>query len=433
MIIKALRTLLDVLESKTAAAPSLAVDNFDLGRESAKVSNPMSSPVAPAICFVVDPNEADLKQIGSVLKEAGASMEVMTAAGLPAAFSAHTPSVILMGVPESGVDMATSNLKHIGAAAFGGAVQLIARKGTAQLAALREAPGAHSLRMLATLDSPVSRQALQETVRSEGLARTATGAIAIDLGSALRNQWFEFWYQPKVNLATRKVVGTESLARLRHPSYGILPPASFLIGAKQADLSRLGTEGVKAAFRDWAAFERLGFNLRLAVNIPARTINPDSLLDLIESNEFPAIWPGLIFDVQEKEIRDSGPEIMSELARLQSRNLHLALDNIGMDPSAIAKFTGVQLCELKLSRTLIHNLAADPLRTNICKMLVGLAHQLGAAVVANGVEKKADAETLRAIGCDIAQGDLFAPVAPRAQFVNLLRAHGARPPVPSQA
>ena len=423
MITKALRYLLEKLEAREAKAAAAAAR---AGESLAPlvthvVDEPPSTPPPPASCVVVNSSERDLTQIRSLMQEANAEVVVATSENLTNADVAKAANgVIFMGVAEGAEEAARATLAKLGAAHYGGAVQLLGANERVSMEALAEAAARESIRTLPSLVTPVTRNAIEETIKSEGLARTASGAIAVDLGVALRKHWIEFWYQPKIHLPTRRMVGAESLARLRHPTHGALLPGSFLPGAAVSDVAQLGIEALKTCFRDWVAFERAQFNLRLAVNIPIVAIDADEIVRLIDGQNLAKYWPGLVVDVEAKDIRDIKPETRELVKRLKERGVDIAVDNVNADPDALQSLVTLPVSEIKLARSLIHGVSNSASLQSICQLLIDLAHHLRATSVANGVETKPDLESLRGMGCDIVQGQVFAPALPRAQFVNLL-------------
>src|SRR5437764_4389082 len=93
----------------------------------------------------------------------------------------------------------------------------------------------------------------------------------IEIEEALRNGWFEMWYQPKIDLKRKCLAGAEALARIRHPSYGVLP-GSFLPGVAEASIARLTEQALIATLTSWSMFEEAGFNLHLAINVPVSVL-----------------------------------------------------------------------------------------------------------------------------------------------------------------
>src|SRR2546423_10711129 len=90
----------------------------------------------------------------------------------------------------------------------------------------------------------------------------------IEIDEALRNGWFEMWYQPKIDLKRKCLAGAEALARIRHPRFGVLLPGSFLPGVADGAIARLTEHALIATLDSRSEFEEAGFNLQLALHNP---------------------------------------------------------------------------------------------------------------------------------------------------------------------
>lgn len=129
----------------------------------------------------------------------------------------------------------------------------------------------------------------------------AAGRVALD--EALSNGWIEFWYQPKIDLRKKQLVGVEAFARARHPQDGVLMPSAFLPGATEANLIALSEQALADTLKAALNFTRIGVNLRPAVNIPVAALVKIAVADIVQAYrpQFEK-WPGLIIDVTEEQI-----------------------------------------------------------------------------------------------------------------------------------
>ena len=105
------------------------------------------------------------------------------------------------------------------------------------------------------------RRSLVDSMSAEPRPRIA-------IAEALRNHWFEIWYQPKIDLKRKCLAGAEALARIRHPQLGVLLPGSFLPDVDEDSVAELAQHALVATLCDWTMFEEAGFNLHLAINVP---------------------------------------------------------------------------------------------------------------------------------------------------------------------
>jgi EAL domain-containing protein (putative c-di-GMP-specific phosphodiesterase class I) len=150
-------------------------------------------------------------------------------------------------------------------------------------------------------------------------------AEPVTLESLLDRGWLELFYQPKIDLRTRRLVGAEGLIRARHPVRGILPPAAFLPGANEDALLAMTEYVIRTALRDWESFAARGTPLKLSVNTPVSALLTLPLTTMLqEERPRTANWPGLILEVTEDEIIHDLKLANEVAANLRSLNCTLA-------------------------------------------------------------------------------------------------------------
>jgi EAL domain-containing protein (putative c-di-GMP-specific phosphodiesterase class I) len=249
---------------------------------------------------------------------------------------------------------------------------------------------------------------------------TAAGRIALD--EALSNGWIEFWYQPKIDLRKKQLVGVEALARARHPQDGVLMPSAFLPGATEADLIALSEQALADTLKTALNFTRIGVNLRPAVNIPLDALVKIAVADIVQTYrpQFEK-WPGLIIDVTEEQII-TDLALATEIANnLRHLDVKLAIDDFGRSYSSLVRLKELPFAELKLDRAFVTDCATDRVNAPLCKTLIDFAHNFGSMAVAIGIEKASDALALVSMGCDFGQGFLLGQPMPEERFIGLLK------------
>jgi len=261
---------------------------------------------------------------------------------------------------------------------------------------------------------------------------SAASKPPVALAEALRNGWFEVWYQPKIDLKRKRLAGAEALARIRHPQLGVLLPDNFLPGADQGSLAELAQQALLATLFDWTTFEEAGFNLHLAINVPVDVLFKLAITRLVvQYRPNSSRWPGLILEVTEDQIaRDVA--LANEIAtQLRVSGISVAIDAFGAGYSSMRCLRELPFAELKIDRSFVMGCATDAAKAAICQTAIDLAHRFGGVAVAAGVESAADLQALIVMGCDFGQGVLIAPPMPKARFVELLRERKSKPPVPA--
>jgi EAL domain-containing protein (putative c-di-GMP-specific phosphodiesterase class I) len=250
----------------------------------------------------------------------------------------------------------------------------------------------------------------------------------IAVAEALRNDWFEIWYQPKIDLKRRCLAGAEALARIRHPQLGVLLPGSFLPDVDEDSIAELAQHALLATLCDWTMFEEAGFNLHLAINVPVSVLFKLPIPRLVaEYRPKSTRWPGLILEVTEDQIvRDIA--LANEIAtQLRVSGITIAIDDFGAGYSSFSSLRDLPFAELKIDHSFVMGCSTDATNAAICQTAIDLAHRFGSAAVAEGVESAADLQALMVMGCDFGQGVLIAPPMPKERFLELLRQRMNRP------
>jgi EAL domain-containing protein (putative c-di-GMP-specific phosphodiesterase class I) len=250
----------------------------------------------------------------------------------------------------------------------------------------------------------------------------------IAIAEALRNHWFEIWYQPKIDLKRKCLAGAEALARIRHPELGVLLPGNFLPEVDEQSVAELAQQALLATLCDWSMFEDAGFNLHLAVNVPVGVLMKLPIAKLVaEYRPKSERWPGLIVEVTEDQIVRDIALARDIAAQLQVSGIQIAIDDFGAGYSSLSSLREVPFAELKLDCSFVRGCATDGTNAAICQTAVDLAHRFGSAAVAEGVESQADLQALMVMGCDFGQGILIAPPMPKERFLELLRQRVTKP------
>jgi EAL domain-containing protein (putative c-di-GMP-specific phosphodiesterase class I) len=236
---------------------------------------------------------------------------------------------------------------------------------------------------------------------------------------ALRNDWTELWYQPKIDLKSARVCGAEGLIRARHPLHGLVLPDNLLPPAGDKDYQPLTEFVVNRAMADWSRFAQRGLLLKLAINAPVSVINTPAFIALIRS-VLPNVaeFNGLTIEVTEDEmIRDS--EQAREVAnQLKLYNVDLSIDDFGAGYASLSRLSDLPFAEVKIDRSFVSGCASNKLKHGLCQTVVDMAHRFGATACAEGVETNEDLRAIMAMQCDTAQGFLFAKAMPAEDFTE---------------
>ncbi|GAB2923891.1 EAL domain-containing protein [Micromonospora polyrhachis] len=259
----------------------------------------------------------------------------------------------------------------------------------------------------AAKSTPGSIQLFNPALESRSMRRLG---LAGDLTRALDRGELEVYFQPKVTLGDRRLVGVECLARWEHPAHGAVAPEDFVAVAEHTgQLGRLTEavlrEGLRRS-RDWMVADQ---PLAVAVNLSARTLTdqhfPNRVRELLEEYDVPP--DRLTFEITETGVLDGTNRPMPTLRRLRDIGVRLSVDDFGTGHSSLSHLRRLPVHEIKVDRSFVQGMATDPGDLAIVNAVVTLAQQFGLTVVAEGVESELTLELLQDIGCQIGQGFLF--------------------------
>ncbi|MFE6159997.1 putative bifunctional diguanylate cyclase/phosphodiesterase [Streptomyces sp. NPDC056486] len=268
-----------------------------------------------------------------------------------------------------------------------------------------------------------------ELADPEADARAITRhGLTTALPAALERGEFFIEYQPLVHLGDGSVRGAEALVRWLHPQHGVIGPDRFIPLAEHTGLIvPLGRwvleESVRQA-RTWEARHKDAGPLRVNVNLsPMQLTHPNLVSDTVEILERSGLEPGaLCLEVTESALIGADDDLLKPLRRLSEMGVDIALDDFGTGYSNLANLRRLPVSVLKLDRSFTQGMQhypADPVDLKIVEGIVALAHSLDLAVTVEGVETGAQADQLRELGCDTAQGWYYARPGPPDQLHEL--------------
>jgi diguanylate cyclase (GGDEF)-like protein/PAS domain S-box-containing protein len=233
--------------------------------------------------------------------------------------------------------------------------------------------------------------------------------LEMELRQAIVNSELELHYQPKVLLRSGRMDGVEALVRWRHPRRGLVSPADFIPVAEESGLIlELGDWVLMEACRQAALWQgRMGV---IAVNVSARQFDKVDLVERIrELTGRHGIAPSSIqLELTESTVMTNPDHVIELLKRVRELGITVAVDDFGTGYSSLSYLRRLPIDILKIDRSFITNAGVNEEDTQIARTVVALGQALKMAVVAEGVETRAQAELLLAMGCDMGQGYLYA-------------------------
>lgn len=312
-------------------------------------------------------------------------------------------------------------LRHIAERGYSGGVVVVSGEDKRVLGAVESLAQANHLRILGTLEKPVSRQAMEEVLRKLEIPIRSTPRVQLDpigeedIGRGIDGDELVVFFQPKLHLATRRIAGVEALVRWNHPTRGLLGPNTFIPIAEKCGLIDALTNVVfDKALRQESAWRAQGLELSIAVNMSLDSLNRYDLPDLIVSGiTIHGMNPShLILELTESRLMQDITRSLDILTRLRLKRIRLSIDDFGTGYSSLEQLRRVPFEELKIDRTFVTGASRDSAARAILESSIKLARQLNMVTVAEGVETQEDWDTVSSLGCDFVQGYFVAKPMP---------------------
>ena len=252
-----------------------------------------------------------------------------------------------------------------------------------------------------------------------------------ELRQAVTQQQFVVFYQPKVACGSGDIVGMEALVRWMHPQRGLVEPMKFIGLLEETGLIvEVGGWVMREACRQVAAWISEGLGRpSIAVNLSARQFESGQLIEQVESVLGETGIPPELLDLELTEsilMRDAD-RVVETLNGLRRLGVHISIDDFGTGYSSLSYLKRFPLDTLKVDRSFVVDITADPNDVSITRAIITLAHSLKLKVVAEGVETEGQYALLVANQCDEVQGYLFARPLPAAEMRTMLSAGRPRP------
>ncbi len=257
-----------------------------------------------------------------------------------------------------------------------------------------------------------------------------------ELRRAIGNGELHMAYQPKVSLTTGEVVGAEALLRWSHPRRGELAADEFLpLVRRHGLMGAVNHYVIGRALDDAAQWRDASVTMPVAVNLFAPTLVdltlPPMIAQALADRNLPPT--ALAIEITEHMFLGSTTRAQIVLTRLRRNGIRIAIDDFGSGYATLSYLRDLPVDEVKFDRAFIAPLLADPRAASVVRAMIALAHDLGLAAVAEGIENAETAALLRDYGCDIGQGFHFSAPLTSADLLSFLADGAATEPAPVAA
>ncbi|WP_151446939.1 bifunctional diguanylate cyclase/phosphodiesterase [Lacisediminimonas profundi] len=250
------------------------------------------------------------------------------------------------------------------------------------------------------------------------------------LRRALEREEILVYYQPKICVATGRLVGAEALVRWRKGETDLMLPAAFVPFAEEIGLiSSIGMRVLHIACRDVVRFQKAGVEFgRIAINLSGLQFNDAHLATEVQDviREVGISPSRLEFEITESMVMHNRERAVELMQAIRNLGIALSIDDFGTGYSSLSSLKRFPVNSVKIDKSFIDDFPGDTNDAAIVHAIIGMAHSLGLRVTAEGVETLSQLETLRQYGCDEYQGFYFSPALPAEEFIDI----AARRPVP---
>jgi diguanylate cyclase (GGDEF)-like protein/PAS domain S-box-containing protein len=257
----------------------------------------------------------------------------------------------------------------------------------------------------------------------------AAAALAAELRAGFERGELFLVYQPRIDIATRQVVGAEALLRWRHPRYGVLSPEAFLPLADDTGLLvPIGAWALREACAQGRRWLEAGIKpLSVAMNVTSRQLRHGSLAEhvrsALEESGLPA--QSLLIEVAESVLREAPEGLEAALEDVVASGARLGVDDFGTGYASLPLLQRLRASAVCIDRKLLAGVPHDVERAGLARALIALGRGLNFDIIAKGVENLAQREFLAEAGCRVCQGELFAAAGPADEVEPILRARRA--------
>jgi len=324
-------------------------------------------------------------------------------------------------------------LRHLGHLQVRASVILISALERNLLASIETMTRMYGLTLLGVVEKPLTPEKLRTLIgrytpaQAEPERPPAGGPIfpLEEIVAGLKNDEFEPFFQPKIELASGRVTGAEALARWRHPRHGIVAPYAFIKPLEDNgfidELTWIMLSKAAACCQRWRA---AGVDATVSVNLSLKSLGDVRIADRVTAlvREQQLVPRHMVLELTESAAATNVGLALENLARLRMKGFGLSIDDYGTGYSSMQQLTRIAFTEIKIDQSFVTNVANQQSLKVILESSLDMAKKLDIAAVAEGVETQEDWDLLRQLGCDAAQGYFIARPMEAEAYLEWARA-----------
>lgn len=332
------------------------------------------------------------------------------------------PDLVVLGVSVDGAE-AGKILEVLVRRQFGGKVLALGARDSIIVKAVRQVGEEYGLAMLPPLTTPFAAETLRERIATL-LPEEPAPSPAVHVSEALHAGWLELWYQQKVDSRSLARCGAEALVRIRHPTWGVVPPAYFIPEDGDPYFQCLSEFVIDRSAEDWRYLLEQQNLTDISINLPVSFLKSrQAVRTLCRRTPTHPAFGGLLIEINSAEAI-SNLNLLTQVAKeVRLHNIAVSIDDLGADWPALMGLHAFPFAELKVDRQFVSGCADDRLKRTVCRRIIELARDYGVRVVAEGVETRDDFAAASEMGFDQVQGYLFGKPMGLKKFARSALAH----------
>jgi EAL domain-containing protein (putative c-di-GMP-specific phosphodiesterase class I)/CheY-like chemotaxis protein len=324
-------------------------------------------------------------------------------------------------------------MRHVGQAHIPVSIILASAMESVLLDSVETMTRAYGVKILGVIQKPITPEKLAALIKLHLPAQanpnlTQTDALSFtieEIVQGIRNDEFEPFFQPKVELASGRIKGAEALARWRHPQKGIVAPYAFVGPLEDHRLIDKLTWLILSKSVDFCCEWRTksGLDVSVSVNVSGKSLADvnfaDRVTELVKRRNLDC--RNIILEVTESAATTDIGHSLETLSRLRMKGFGLSIDDYGTGYSSLQQLARIAFTEIKLDQSFIKSAATQKAARIILESTIDMAKKLGIVTVAEGIETEQDWDLLLELGCDLAQGYLIAKPIEASEFLTWAR------------
>ena len=261
---------------------------------------------------------------------------------------------------------------------------------------------------------------------SEGMTESACKRVTMEhsLRIAIKEEQFEVYYQPQINIFHNKLTGMEALVRWQHPTLGMVSPIDFIPLAEELGLIvEIDRIVMKKAMQQFYSWSQSGLHPgKLSLNLAMQQLQRDDfmsyLFETMQACQFQTEW--LELEVTETEVMNNPMRSIEKLREISENGISIAIDDFGTGYSSLAYLKKLPLSKLKIDKSFIDDTPDDEDGVAIVKAIIALAQSLNLGLIAEGVETQEQKEFLLQNSCEVVQGYIYSKPLPSKEMTKFL-------------